>query len=516
MEPFARLYRNAVLTGIAWTFLITGSLLWNIGESQQQTQALAITAARAHFNKDQAFRLWATRHGGVYVPADEKTPPNPHLEHIPLRDIGASGKSLTLMNPAYMLRQVMEEYEALYGIKGHITSLKPLRPENSPDTWERLALARFEQGLGEMVEFTEIEGEEYLRLMRPMVTAKGCLKCHGHQGYAEGDVRGGVSVSLPMSTYLALERDMKRSLVGWHGMIWALGLGALGLAMERSRRLTMRRLQAEVALRESHDHLEEEVERRTMDLRETNDRLRSEMIERKRMEKELISLERLRALGDLSAGFCHHFYNILTGILGPAQLQKRLAKDPQILQETEAIITAATRAEDLVHRLAQAVRDEPEGGMQPVSINQVLRQAIRATQPIWKDRAESRGVPIEIAVDLEEVPDISGTPLELNEILRDLLDNAVDAMPEGGCITFRTQAVGNEVQLTVSDTGVGMDEATRQRVFEPFFSTKMNVGTGLSLSMVYGTIRRWKGSIQVDSAPGSGTTFSLRFPFWEG
>ena len=223
----------------------------------------------------------------MYVSIDERTPPNPYLKHIPLRDIEASGISLTLMNPAYMLRQVMEEYEGLYGIRGHITSLSPLRPENTPDAWERSALTRFEQGVEEVVEFTEIEGEEYFRLMRPMVTAKGCLKCHGHQGYKEGDIRGGVSVSVPISTYIALEHDVTNSLFGWHGVIWLLGLGALGFVAKRSRRLVWRRLQAEEALQESHAHLEEQVQQRTMDLQEANDRFRAEITERKQAEETL-------------------------------------------------------------------------------------------------------------------------------------------------------------------------------------------------------------------------------------
>jgi len=106
-----------------------------------------------------------------------------------------------------------------------------------------------------------------------------------------------------------------------------------------------------------------------------------------------------------------------------------------------------------------------------------------------------------------------GTP-GLHDLLLNLLFNAVDAMPEGGTITLCTQSVDGGVQLTVRDTGIGMEEETRRRVFEPFFTTKMDVGSGLGLSTVHGTVTRWGGHIEVESAPGQGTTFTLWFPAW--
>ena len=123
-----------ILAGV-WSLLIAGLVLWGARQEMQTAREIARSQARAYFNKDQAFRFWSTSHGGVYVPTNERTPPNPYLAHILERDIEtSSGRKLTLMNPAYMLRQMMEEYSDLYGVKGHITSLKPLRPENAPST----------------------------------------------------------------------------------------------------------------------------------------------------------------------------------------------------------------------------------------------------------------------------------------------------------------------------------------------------------------------------------------------
>ena len=124
------LWRYIVVAVLIWTMIIAGSLAWNIVDERQRTRELAIKEARANFNKDQAFRFWATKHGGVYVTPDERTPPNPYLAHLPDRNVTTTeGKKLTLMNPGYMLRQLMEEYAELYDIKGHITSLKSLNPD---------------------------------------------------------------------------------------------------------------------------------------------------------------------------------------------------------------------------------------------------------------------------------------------------------------------------------------------------------------------------------------------------
>lgn len=162
---------------VFWTFVIAGFTFWHVHHLRETTHELAIKEAKTIFNKDQAFRFWATNHGGVYVPTNKRTPSNPNLAHIPERDIVTpSGKKLTLMNPAYIIRQVQGEFAALYQVSGHITSLKPLRQKNAPDAWESKILATFERGVKEVSELSDINGEPYLRLMLPMRAKKGCLK----------------------------------------------------------------------------------------------------------------------------------------------------------------------------------------------------------------------------------------------------------------------------------------------------------------------------------------------------
>ncbi len=229
-----------------WSLLNLGALLLQLKHGQQYIEQLAAREARSHFDMDLALRKWAASHGGVYVPANDRTPPSPYLSHIPERDLTTpSGKKLTLMNPAYILRQLMQDYADEYGIRGHITSLKPIRPQNAADAWEELALLQFESGVREVSEKTEINGKMYLRLMKPMVVEKGCLKCHAHQGYLEGDIRGGVGVSVPLRPYEEMQKFQRFEAVTLFGLLWAVGFAGIAVTAVLSRRREAARLAME-------------------------------------------------------------------------------------------------------------------------------------------------------------------------------------------------------------------------------------------------------------------------------
>jgi two-component system, cell cycle sensor histidine kinase and response regulator CckA len=246
------LYRNAAAAALIWTLLTGGSLLWDVYQERADMLELATNEAKATLNKDLAFRQWATDHGGVYVHPDERTPPNPYLSALPERDLETvSGESLTLMNPAYMVRQVMEEYDGLYGLKGRITSLRAINSENAPDEWEREALLAFELGDVEVSKVTEIGGTPYLRLMSPLTAEKGCLKCHAEQGYKEGDIRGGIGVSVPMTPYLSMLKRTTGTQSLTHGGIYVLGLLAMGSVLRSSKRRQTERSASDETLHRS-------------------------------------------------------------------------------------------------------------------------------------------------------------------------------------------------------------------------------------------------------------------------
>ncbi|MES9868278.1 MAG: diguanylate cyclase [Sedimenticola sp.] len=232
----ARIVRAGLILVFLWTLVIALSLGWILYEEHQKTLSNALTQARAAFEKDLLFRRWNAGHGGVYVPITEITAPNPHLEVEEQNITTPSGRQLTLVNPAYMTRQVHELQNLTLGVKGHITSLNPIRPENAPDDWERRALSAFEQGVEEISSEEQISGQPYLRMMRPLTTEKVCLKCHEKQGYELGDIRGGISVAVPLAPLLETEYEHRAIEITAHTLIWFLGI--IGIYIGRNRILS--------------------------------------------------------------------------------------------------------------------------------------------------------------------------------------------------------------------------------------------------------------------------------------
>ncbi len=192
--------RPIVLAGIlAWLLLIMVSAGWNIAQARESQLKAYLHSARSFFKLIVTTREWNARHGGVYLPVSDDIQPNPYLD-VPNRDITTTnGIQLTLINPAYMTRLIAELADQQNNVRFHITSLKPIRPANAPEAWEAKALTAFEQeGDQEFYQYYEDGSSRKLRYMAPLFTMPSCLKCHSKQGYHEGDIRGGISVTLPI------------------------------------------------------------------------------------------------------------------------------------------------------------------------------------------------------------------------------------------------------------------------------------------------------------------------------
>ena len=210
-----------------WTILAAGYSVSQYVEMRSGITELAKKEANIAFLKDTLYRKWASSHGGVYVPVSGDSPPNPYLAHVQNRDIKSpDGTQLTLVNPAYMTRQV---YDMAGGnvVQGHLTSDKLLNPINKPDKWETKALDAIYSGVSVFSEVSEIKGEPFLRFMKPFMTEEGCLKCHAQQGYQIGDIRGGISLAVPLKNYYdtfsgELYRNTAVNITAWFFGIFIL------------------------------------------------------------------------------------------------------------------------------------------------------------------------------------------------------------------------------------------------------------------------------------------------------
>ena len=237
-----------------------------------------------------------------------------------------------------------------------------------------------------------------------------------------------------------------------------------------------------------------------------------------RFREQLAQAEKLRALGEMAAGVAHNFNNLLTVVVGNAELISLHEDVPEpIRQDTQRILESARRCSAIVRRIQTFGRPIDMADINHVDLCQVARDIVDMTSPKWRTGPELAGHTVTVALDLEPVPPILSQGSAWEEILSNLIFNAVDAMPEGGVITLSTRLEGgpnNEtVTIRVTDTGTGMDEETRRRIFEPFFSTKQETaGTGLGLSTVWGLVSTLGGTVAVDSTPGVGTTFTMQMP----
>jgi len=203
-----------------WSLIVSIFVLIIVIENYRDADILALNEAQTSTKKDLAFRSWVSSHGGVYVPITKKTQPNKYLAHIKNRDIETlDGAKLTLMNPAYTLSQIMSDYSKLYGIKGHITSKILLNPKNIADK-----LTIVEKTKKPIYEKVTIDDKLYYRYLKPLITQKSCLKCHAFQGYKVGDVRGGVSIAIPMDSHN--HQAMRRSIINiiFASILWLFGI----------------------------------------------------------------------------------------------------------------------------------------------------------------------------------------------------------------------------------------------------------------------------------------------------
>ena len=476
MHNMLKVNKFLLLSVMLWTILLGISLFWNIIHQRSHILDLATISARENFNKDQAFRLWGSRHGGVYVPPNKRTPPNPALAHLPDRDITTTkGKKLTLMNPAFMLRQMMNEYDELYGIKAKITGRVLLNPINAADDWELKALGEFEKGTKEIKEQSEINGLPYLRLMRPMIMKQSCMKCHGHLGFKVGDIRGGVGVAIPLTPYIKNSANSVTATWIYHAGIWVFGVLAL-IILDRSNKQQNKDKQRRLALEQEVLQADKENE------------AKSEFLSR----------------------MSHELRTPLNAILGFGQLLEIKAKNFNDTdnRNVKEILDAGNHLLNLINEVLDIAK--VESGNLDIEIERVdVKNVIDECVSLMKNAIKDKNISLIINEEGTHYF-VNADFLRLKQILLNLLSNATKYNKTNGQIKIHYKLVNdNRICICVSDTGDGLSEEQISKVFSPFerLDIKENIeGTGIGLTISKHLIELMGGAIGIDSTIGKGTT----------
>lgn len=450
-------------------------------------------SAHSFFTEIVTTRAWNAMHGGVYVFADEDNPPNPYLK-VPNRDIFTTDSAmLTLINPAYMTRQISELAEKNNNILYHITSNKPIRPLNAPDQWEAEALTSFEEGETQTFEKTEYRDKEYYRYMAPLIVDQTCMKCHAEQGYQIGDVRGGISVSIEAAPYL---KQLRIELAAISVVnLFFLTIGLIGISYSQkviTKQFRLIRLKSQQLAQHKNQ------------LTKSNTKL-AELNSQKEKFLSIIAHDLRNPVGAIM-----NLSEILVEEIEEADTESKLAMLTKLHQ-------SAVNTYNLMENLLTWSHSN-QGKLDYNPENLVLSDEVKNVREVILQSAETKGVKCPTNLKNLEKIEIWADKKMLSVILRNLLSNAIKFTPEKGSITVTAKVSGKDhYAITVQDTGVGMPTEKIKNLFKIDKSistpgTNGERGTGLGLILVKEFVEINKGTIEVQSQPGKGTSVTFTVP----
>jgi signal transduction histidine kinase len=478
---------------LAWVIAVGGSLSIHLSDLRRQSLDVATEGARNMFRMVVLMRAWNADHGGVYVPVSPKVQPNPYLDH-PRRDLTTTdGQALTMVNPAFMTRLLAEMAAANGGTVFHITSLKPIRPANGADPWERRALEAFELGTKEVVELVPLPGGAQLRYMAPLLVTQPCMQCHEKQGYRVGDIRGGISVSQPYSPVAALLAG-QRQTYAIHGAVFLLVVLAGAGLLELLRRRWIALVATVGALETTQDELASSNRslEQALDAAATASRAKSVFL----------------------SVMSHELRTPLNTITGFAHLLRRetdRAEDRQMLDSIEA---ASGRLLEMIEEMLDFSRLDGEVSLDSADFN--LDELLGGLFAVLGKAASRKGIRCRLERDASLPAWFHGDARRIGQLVGCFVGNAAK-FSERGEIVLRAIRLGgdnHEVRLRfeVEDQGLGIGADQHDRLFQPFqqgdmSSTRKFGGTGLGLALCKRLADLMGGEVGVSSVAGEGSRF---------
>jgi two-component system sensor histidine kinase/response regulator len=484
-----------------WAGVVGISLQRNLADLYQHGLTVTAEGARNMFRMVVLTRAWNAKHGGVYVPVNNDLQPNPYLDH-PRRDlVTTDGQRLTMVNPAFMTRLLSELAEQQQQAAFHITSLKPIRPANTPDEWESHALQAFEAGEKERIEVLPGAKGRQLRYMAPLIVAKPCLVCHEKQGYREGDIRGGISVSLPFQPVEAAMQPAQRQTTLAHLGIFLLVALLAGVLLETLRQRWLNLVDTIATLDQTRRALEES----------------NQALLAAREAADAANVLKSQFLANMS----HEIRTPMNAIIG----MTHLALKTELTRAQRNYLQKAQGAGKHLLGIINDILDYSKIEAGKLSIEQRefdLDQVLDNVASQLGERVASKDLELVFDIDPALPRLLVGDSLRLGQILLNLGSNAVKFTEHGEILVRLRQLYQMEGGLTmecsVSDTGIGLSEEQLGRLFKSFeqadnSTTRKYGGTGLGLAISKRLVELMGGEIGVVSTPGVDTTFRFTARF---
>ena len=475
---------------ILWAAIVSSSYSWNLEGLKSNTHDLALERGRMVHSVVKAARMWNASHGVVYAPETDRSPSNPYL-HVPEQDIVTpGGTKLTVINPSYMVRQISDILNT-GNVKISIASLRPINPVNTPTDWEREVLHRFERGERELVEQIETEDGPVYAYMAPLVVKPPCINCHTESGYDVGDIRGGIRVSFPTSTFGAAEETAAFKLLNVHLIVFALLSILSTTAIAWTRRLI--------------SNLQDERDQRDAIIDEKTHALRNEIA----VKNRLFSI------------ISHDLKSPFTALLGMTKIMSSMGdrfEKPKLIDYAHDVHSAGEHIFELVHTLLDWSRLQMDGSKfepRDSSAYDLIQTSINVLKPAAANKHQEltiTGSDINIHVDHDM----------FQSVIRNLLGNAIKFTPEAGQINIHIEPSSENdfAAITVSDTGTGISPGLIDDIFAidkktTTQGTQGEVGTGLGLPLTKELVERNGGTIWVETSKRHGTQFSFTVPLAE-
>ncbi|MCK4838428.1 MAG: DUF3365 domain-containing protein, partial [Desulfobulbaceae bacterium] len=455
-------------------------------------------------------RQWVADHDGLYVIKKSGVVSNPFLKGSDIQD--QQGQVYVKRNPAMVTRELSEYARQADFCRFRVTSLKPVNPDNAPNEFERQGLLDFEKGREELIGIVTAEEGRLLRYMIPLSVEESCLTCHARHGYHVGDIRGALSLEVPIAwadNAIAANNRLLLVIGAITILVTAMTI-FLMIDFIIVRRLALLSKAMGVFPAQNISSLDlpsgnDEIGELSSNFSKLGDRLLTSQVELHRAREQMFQHEKMAAIGQLAAGIAHEVNNPLSGM---RNCVKSLQEDPENVERRERYLglidKGLQRIGQIVRQLLNFSRKEPLR-LSQIKIDEVIRECFELLDYQLKN--------IDLNLDLN----LSASQLvdagALKQALLNIGLNAAQSMPTGGTLTINSRETAEQVTLSITDTGTGIEPDDIDHIFEPFFTTKsQGEGTGLGLSVSFSLIKRMGANISVESVKDEGTTFKIEIP----